>query len=79
MGCQIPKLFIILAFRPRIKVFENMEEPVCSIEIAKDGSSLVAKVQSKMGRYVEFEDNDIETLLEKVYEDVQMEVQDDYW
>jgi len=56
-----------------------MEEPVCSIEIAKDGSSLVAKVQSNMGRYVEFEDTDIETLMEKVYEDVQMEVEEDYW
>ncbi len=56
-----------------------MEEPVCSIEITKDSSTLKAKVQSNNGRYVEFENEDIEYLLEMVYDDIQMEVKEEYW
>lgn len=56
-----------------------MEEPICEIEISKGDSMWKAKVQSNKGRYVEFEHDDIEYLLEMVYDDVQMEIDDDYW
>jgi len=56
-----------------------MEEPVCEIEITKGSSNLKAKVQNNNGRYVEFEHEDIEYLLEMVYEDIQMEEEEDYW
>ncbi len=56
-----------------------MEEPVCEIEISKASSSWKAKVQSNKGRYIEFEHDDIEYLLEMIYEDIQMEVEEDYW
>ena len=51
-----------------------MEEPVCEIEITKASSEWKAKVQSNKGRYVEFEHEDIEYLLEMVYDDVQMDL-----
>ncbi len=56
-----------------------MEEPVCEIEISKVSSAWKAKVQSNKGRYVEFEHGDIEYLLEMVYDDIQMEVEENYW
>jgi len=56
-----------------------MEEPVCQIEISKASSAWKAKVQSNKGRYIEFEHDDIEYLLEMIYEDIQMEVEEDYW
>jgi len=56
-----------------------LEEPVCEIEITKASSEWKAKVQSNKGRYVEFEHEDIEFLLEMVYDDIQMEVEQDYW
>ncbi|MFP4142790.1 MAG: hypothetical protein ACLFSM_06120 [Thermoplasmata archaeon] len=56
-----------------------MEGPVYSIEITQDSSVFKAKVQSNKGRYVEFEDQDIEYLLEMVYDDIQMELEEDYW
>lgn len=51
-----------------------MEEPVCEIEITKGSSTLKAKVQNSKGRYVEFEHEDIEYLLEMVYDDIQMDL-----
>jgi len=56
-----------------------MEEPVCEIEITKGSSAMKAKVHNNKGRYVEFEHEDIEYLLEMVYDDIQMEVEEDYW
>ena len=56
-----------------------MEEPVCEIEITKGSTAWKAKVQNNKGRYVEFEQDDIEFLLEMVYDDIQMEVEEDYW
>jgi len=56
-----------------------VEEPVCEIEITKGSSSVKAKVHNNKGRYVEFEHEDIEYLLEMVYEDIQMEEEEDYW
>lgn len=54
----------------------HMEEPICSIEISKDESTFTAKVQTGKGRYVEFENEDIEYLLEDIYDDLQMEVEE---
>ncbi len=56
-----------------------MEEPVCEIEITKGSKEWKAKVQNNKGRYVEFEHDDIEFLLEMVYDDIQMEMEEDYW
>lgn len=52
-----------------------MEETLCSIEIVKDNSSYKAKVQTSMGRYVEYQNNDFENLLQQVYEDIQEEIE----
>ncbi|MFO7992003.1 MAG: hypothetical protein R6U61_06910 [Thermoplasmata archaeon] len=52
-----------------------VEEAVCSIEIVENGSGYRAKVQSAMGRYFEFEGDDLEYLMETIYEDIQMEVE----
>ncbi|MFP4051829.1 MAG: hypothetical protein ACLFVB_08835 [Thermoplasmata archaeon] len=51
-----------------------MEETLCSIEIVKDNNSFKAKVQSGSGRYVEYENEDFETLLHQVYEDIEEEI-----
>ncbi|MFW6197054.1 MAG: hypothetical protein ACOC5D_06955 [Thermoplasmatota archaeon] len=56
-----------------------MEEPLCQIEITQHSSGFKAKVQSNKGRYVEFENQDIEYLLEMIYDDIQMEIEEDYW
>lgn len=53
-----------------------MEEPICSIEIVEKGDEYKAKVQSGLGRYVEYENSDLEYLMESVYEDIQMEVEE---
>ncbi len=52
-----------------------MEETLCSIEIVKDNSSYLAKVQTSLGRYVEYENQLLETLLQQVYEDIQEEIE----
>lgn len=51
-----------------------MQEPLCSIEIVKKSGQLIAKVQSGKGRYVEIENDDLENLLEMIYEDIQMDI-----
>ncbi|MFO8109754.1 MAG: hypothetical protein R6U17_04430 [Thermoplasmata archaeon] len=56
-----------------------MEEPVCSIEITRNNELLTAKVQSNKGRYVEYENEDIEYLMEMIYDDISMEIEEDYW
>ena len=56
-----------------------MQEPLCSIEIVNKSGQLTAKVQSGNGRYVEIESEDLEYLLEMVYEDIQMDIHEDYW
>lgn len=53
-----------------------MEETICSIEIAKENQSYKAKVQTEMGRYFEYEHQDFENLLQTVYEDIQMELEE---
>ncbi|MGM0510154.1 MAG: hypothetical protein ACQESD_03395 [Thermoplasmatota archaeon] len=52
-----------------------MEETLCSIEIVKENSSFKAKVQSALGRYVEYENADFENLLQQVYEDINEEIE----
>ena len=51
-----------------------MEETLCSIEIVKNHDSFKAKVQSGSGRYVEYENEDFENLLQQVYEDIEEEM-----
>ena len=51
-----------------------MEETICTIEIVKDNNSFKAKVQSGLGRYVEYENQDFENLLQQVYEDIHEEL-----
>jgi len=51
------------------------EESLVSIEIVRSNGSYKAKIQrSGMGRYVEYENDDFENLLQQVYEDVQEEL-----
>ncbi len=52
-----------------------MEETLCSIEIVKENNSFIAKVQTSHGRYIEYENQDFENLLQQVYEDVQEEIE----
>lgn len=52
-----------------------MEETLCSIEIVKENESFRAKVQSGVGRYIEYENDDFENLLQQVYEDIQEEIE----
>ncbi|MFO7792770.1 MAG: hypothetical protein R6W73_07310 [Candidatus Saliniplasma sp.] len=52
-----------------------MEETLCSIEIVKDGKGYKAKVQTSLGRYVEYHNEDFENLLQQVYEDIQEEIE----
>lgn len=52
-----------------------MEETLCSIEITKENASYKAKVQTSHSRYVEYENDDFENLLQQVYEDIQEEVE----
>jgi len=56
-----------------------MEEMLCSIEISRDSHQLKAKVQSNKGRYLELQNDDLDYLLEMVYEDIQKEIEEDYW
>jgi len=56
-----------------------MEETLCSIEITRNSDQLKAKVQSNKGRYVELQNDDLDYLLEMVYEDIQEEIEEDYW
>ncbi len=51
-----------------------MEETLVSIEIVKNNGAYVAKIQSGLGRYVEYENDDFENLLQQVYEDIQEEL-----
>lgn len=53
-----------------------MEETLCSIEIVRENDSFKAKVQSGMGRYVEYTNSDFENLLQQVYEDLHEEIED---
>jgi len=52
-----------------------LEETLCSIEIVKDGEGYKAKVQTSLGRYVEYRNDDFENLLQQVYEDIQEEIE----
>lgn len=52
-----------------------MEETLCSIEIVKENDAFKAKVQSEMGRYVEYTNSDFENLLQQVYEDLHEEIE----
>lgn len=56
-----------------------MEETICSIEIIKSEEEFTAKLQSELGRYVEYENEDFENLMETVYEDIQMEIEQSTW
>ncbi len=51
-----------------------MEETLCTIEIEKGSNTFKAKVQTGSGRYLEYENEDFENLLQQVYEDVEEEV-----
>ncbi|MFW5904115.1 MAG: hypothetical protein ACOC89_00490 [Candidatus Saliniplasma sp.] len=53
----------------------GLEETLCSIEIVKDGKGYKAKVQTSLGRYVEYRNEDFENLLQQVYEDIQEEIE----
>jgi len=53
----------------------GLEETLCSIEIVKDGNGFKAKVQTSLGRYVEYHNEDFENLLQQVYEDIQEEIE----
>jgi len=55
-----------------------MEETVCSIEILRNNGQLKAKVNSG-GGYDEYESDDLEYLLEMVHDDVQGDLEEDYW
>lgn len=48
---------------------------MCSIEIVKENQSYKAKVQTGLGRYVEYQHQDFENLLQQVYEDIQEELE----
>ncbi|GEM_PF-2030005 len=50
------------------------EETLVSIEIVKGNGRYTAKIQSGLGRYVEYENDDFENLLQQVYEDIQEEL-----
>ncbi|MFW6040522.1 MAG: hypothetical protein ACOC85_01660 [Thermoplasmatota archaeon] len=52
-----------------------MEETMCSIEIVKENGAYRAKVQTGMGRYIEYQHEDFENLLQQVYEDIQEELE----
>lgn len=52
-----------------------MEEPICSIEIIRDSPSFVARIQTTVGRYKEYTNDDFELLLSQVYEDLQEEME----
>ncbi len=64
---------------PHLVRWNPMEEDVCSIEIIKQNDILRAKVKLDNGRYEEYENENMEYLLEMIYDDIQMEVRDDYW
>ncbi len=52
-----------------------MEETLCTIEIIRNDSSFLAKIQTGLGRYVEYENPLLENLLQQVYEDIQEEIE----
>ncbi len=52
-----------------------MEEILCSIEIVKEEKAYRAKIQVGLGRYVEYENTDFESLIHQVYEDIQEEIE----
>ncbi len=57
-----------------------MKEPICFIGITKESDLLKAKVQSNQGRYIEIENQDLDYLLEMVYQDISMEIdEEEYW
>ncbi len=55
-----------------------MEETVCSIEILRNNGQLKAKVDSDSG-YEEYENDDFEYLLEMVHDNIQEDLEEDYW
>ncbi len=52
-----------------------MEEFICSIEIIRDLTSFIAKIQNTSGAYKEYRNEDFELLLTQVYEDLQEEME----
>ncbi|MDI6917210.1 MAG: hypothetical protein QMC80_05380 [Thermoplasmatales archaeon] len=58
-----------------IRVFgeENMDEPLCSIEIVKRGNGFVAKVQTQLGGQREFRGSAFEEMLEQLVIELQEE------
>ncbi len=56
-----------------------MEETICSIEITRDNDLLKAKVQSDKGKYREYQTDEMEYLIERIYDDIQMEIEEDLW
>ncbi len=54
-----------------------MQKPLCSIDIVNKSGQLTTKVQRDNGISVEIED--LVNLLEIIYEDILMEIDEDYW
>jgi len=50
-----------------------MEEPLCSMEVVKDGKTYIARIQSEVGGQRELRDQTLEGLLEQVIEDLREE------
>ncbi len=52
-----------------------MDETIASIEIIKENESYKAKIQMSSGRYMEYDDEDFEVLLQQIIDDLQEELE----
>ena len=50
-----------------------MEEPICHIEISREGDTILARVQTDLGGVREFRDEVLEVVLRQVSVDLQEE------
>ena len=50
-----------------------MEEPICHIEISREGDDILARVQTDLGGVREFRDENLEVVLRQVSVDLQEE------
>jgi hypothetical protein len=50
-----------------------MDEPICHIEISKEGMTMLARIQTDLGGVREFRDENLEVVLRQVSVDLQEE------
>ena len=70
---RVGKFYISKPMIPKKSGGRSVDEPICHIEISKEGNKILVRVQTDLGGVREFRDESLETVLRQVSVDLQEE------